>query len=154
MAFYLGFKVTLIKENRICIDFYFQKNYILNVRKNKQLTNKFLKQLVNLLEKQMIINDINYLEATNEEVFGGLHINKDVNIDVEFDLDFDADVDIDVNKDIDADLKSNVNISGNFASALFDVTAIGNNSFAESDVAVTVTGGLSEISGLMTAAVK
>ncbi|AFY52983.1 hypothetical protein Riv7116_0379 [Rivularia sp. PCC 7116] len=102
----------------------------------------------------MIINDINYLEATNEEVFGGLHINKDVNIDVELDLDFDADVDIDVNKDIDVNLDSDVMISGNFASALFDVTAIGNNSFAESDVAVTVTGGLSEISGLLTAAVQ
>ena len=77
-----------------------------------------------------------------------------MNIDVDFDLDFGANVDIDVDKDIDADLKSTVNISGNFASALFDVTAIGNNSFAESDVAVTVTTGLSEISGLMTAAVK
>jgi hypothetical protein len=101
----------------------------------------------------MIINDINYLEATNEEVFGGIHVSKDVNIEVDVALDFSADVDIDVNKDYDVDLNSTVKISGNFASALFDVTAIGNNSFAESDVAVTVTGGLSEISGLLTAAV-
>ncbi len=101
----------------------------------------------------MIINDINYLEATNEEVFGGIHVSKDVNIDVSLDLDFSANVDIDVDKDYDVKLDSTVTISGNFASALFDVTAIGNNSFAESDVAVTVTGGLSEISGLLTAAV-
>ena len=101
----------------------------------------------------MIINDINYLEATNEEVVGGIHNNKDVMIDVDLDLDFGADVDIDVNKDVDVKLDSDVDISGNFASALFDVTAIGNNSFAESDVAVTVTGNLAEVSGLLTAAV-
>ncbi len=103
----------------------------------------------------MIINDLSYLETIEETVVGGVGIgvNKNVNIDLDVDQDFDVDVDINVNKDIDANLDSDVDIDGNFASLTFDVTAIGNNSFAEADVAVTVTGNLSEVGGTLIAGV-
>ncbi len=102
----------------------------------------------------MIINDLNYLEVTNEEVIGGgVYVDKDVDIDVDFDKDFDFNVDIDVDKDVDATLDSTVNISGNFASAEGDATAIGDNGFAELTLNVVVTDDLAEASGLAIAAV-
>lgn len=102
----------------------------------------------------MIINDINYLEATNEEVFGGMvSVDKDVSIDYEANFDFEVDVNVDIVKDIDVTLDSTVNITGNFANLIFDVTAIGNNSLAEADVSATVTGGLAEVGGTLIAAV-
>ncbi|MEO1431492.1 MAG: hypothetical protein AAFV71_21025 [Cyanobacteria bacterium J06633_8] len=99
----------------------------------------------------MIISDINYLEATNEEVVGGFHKTVDISVDVDFD--FDVDVDVDVNKQYDIDLDSDLSIEGNFAELVFDVTASGSNTYAEADVSVLATGGLSEIGGIMTAAV-
>ena len=52
----------------------------------------------------MIINDINYLEATNEEVFGGY--SKNFSFDVEGDLDLDIDVDLDFTKNVDIDVNA------------------------------------------------
>ncbi|WP_088243972.1 hypothetical protein [Calothrix rhizosoleniae] len=105
----------------------------------------------------MIINDLNYLEVTNEEVVGGsydyAYVDKYVDIDVDFDKDFDFDVNIDVDKDIDATLDSTVTIDGNFASAEGDATAIGDNGFAELTLNVVVTDDLAEASGLAIAAV-
>lgn len=102
----------------------------------------------------MIISDLNYLEVTSEEVVGGsVSVDKDVDISVDFDKEFDFDVDIDVTKNIDASLTSTVDISGNFASVEFDSTAIGNNSFSEATINVLATDDLSEVSGLVIAAV-
>ncbi|NJK38892.1 MAG: hypothetical protein HC835_01010 [Oscillatoriales cyanobacterium RM2_1_1] len=102
----------------------------------------------------MIISDLNYLEVAQEPVVGGVFVAKFVDISVDVDQDFNVNIDVDVNKDIDATLDSNVDISGNFASLTFDVTAIGNNSFAEGDVSVIVTGDLSEVSGTLIAGVQ
>ncbi|MDJ0621157.1 MAG: hypothetical protein QNJ63_31210 [Calothrix sp. MO_192.B10] len=104
----------------------------------------------------MIINDLNYLEVSNEEVVGGYYggsAEKDVDIDLDVDQDFDVDVDVDIDKNVDIDATSTVDITGNFGSLTFDATAIGNNGFAEADVALTVTGGLVEAGGTLTAGV-
>ena len=58
----------------------------------------------------MIINDINYLETTNEEVIGGY--SKDFSFNVEGDLDLDIDVDLDFDKDVKIDVNAQTDISG------------------------------------------
>ncbi|MEO1376145.1 MAG: hypothetical protein AAFW70_17900 [Cyanobacteria bacterium J06635_10] len=64
----------------------------------------------------MIINDLNYLKATNEEVFGGYY--GDFSFNVEGDLDLDIDVDLDFDKNVDIDINaiaSGIIVSGNTA---------------------------------------
>ncbi|NEO99148.1 MAG: hypothetical protein F6K58_10780 [Symploca sp. SIO2E9] len=105
----------------------------------------------------MIISDLSYLEVVEESNvvggYGGVNVTKDVDIEVDVDLNFDANVDVDIDKDIDVNLDSTVDITGNFAQVIGDVTAIGNDSFAEIDFAVTVTDGLAEASVVATGAV-
>lgn len=104
----------------------------------------------------MIISDLSYLEVVEESnVVGasGVYVNKDVNIDVNVNQDFDSDVYLDVDKDVYIDFDSYVNISGNFGSVIGDATAIGDNSVAEIDFAVTVTDDLAEASVTAIAAV-
>lgn len=99
----------------------------------------------------MIINDLNYLEVTNEEVVGGYYANaaKDVDIDLDVDQDFDVDVDVDVDKNAVLDFDSTVTAVGNAGSLTFDVTVIGDNGFGEADVALTITDGLVEAGGTL-----
>lgn len=74
----------------------------------------------------MIINDINYLEVTNEEVFGGKGIN--INSAFKLNKDVDAKVRIDekFNKTVNLDLG---NLKGNGAEVLGSADAQGNNTF-------------------------
>lgn len=106
----------------------------------------------------MIISDLNYLEEVNQEnaVVGGagiITVDKDVSFSTTVEQTFDVDVDVNIDKDINANLDSAVNITGNFASLTFDVTASGNNSFTEGDFSIVTTGNLSELSGTFTSAV-
>jgi len=99
----------------------------------------------------MIINDLNYLEVTNEEVIGGYYASAyksaDINLDVE--QDFDVDVDVDIDKNVDIDFNSDVDASGNAGSLTFDVTVIGDNGFGEADVSLTITDNLVEAGGTL-----
>ncbi|MGF1677421.1 MAG: hypothetical protein ACFCUV_27585 [Rivularia sp. (in: cyanobacteria)] len=74
----------------------------------------------------MIINDINYLEVTNEEVFGGKGIN--INSAFKLNKDVDAKVRIDekFNKTVNLDLRD---LKGNGAEVLGSADAQGNNTF-------------------------
>ncbi len=75
----------------------------------------------------MIINDINYLEVTNEEVFGG----KGINIDSTFKLNKDVDAKVNVNesfvKKVNLDLSG---LNGNGAEVLGSADAQGKNTFS------------------------
>ncbi len=95
----------------------------------------------------MIINDINYLEVSNEEIFGGVavSVSKNAEIDVDVDVDFDFDVDLDIDKDVKIDADSTVTATGNFGSIEIEATVIGNNGFAETTQALVVTGDLVEL---------
>ncbi|MDJ0796772.1 MAG: hypothetical protein QNJ51_08020 [Calothrix sp. MO_167.B12] len=106
--------------------------------------------------KPMIINDLNYLEISNEEVVGGYYdayANKDADIDLDVDQDFDVDIDLDIDKNVTIDADSTVDATGNFGSLTFDVTVIGNNGFGEADVALTITDGLVEAGGTLSGGV-
>ena len=101
----------------------------------------------------MIISDINYLEATNEEVIGGLSVSKNADIDVTADFDLDFDINLDIDKDVDATLDSTVSITGNFGSSETELTVIGNNGFGEATDVVVITGNLVEITKSVVGAV-
>ncbi|MGB3638682.1 MAG: hypothetical protein WBA39_14070 [Rivularia sp. (in: cyanobacteria)] len=89
----------------------------------------------------MIINDINYLEATNEEVFGG----KGINIDSTFKLDKDVTANVDVNetfkKTVDLDLSG---LDGNGAEVLGSADAQGKNTFTSIIFGTQTEPGVSE----------
>jgi hypothetical protein len=78
----------------------------------------------------MIINDLNYLETVSEEVVGGFTATKNVAIKVN------------VNEvvSIKKNVASNVDISGNLATAESGATALGNNTLAESFAFTNTTG--------------
>ncbi len=79
--------------------------------------------------------------------------SKNLNIDVNTELDTEVDIDIDKDLDVDLNFDSDVDISGNLANLTFDVTAIGDNSFAEADVSVFTNPNVAEVSGSFVAAV-
>ena len=92
----------------------------------------------------MIINDINYLEATNEEVFGGY--SKNFSFDVEGDLDLDIDVDLDFTKNVDIDVNASASgVIGNTAFFVGEATALGNNGTSELNVVLFTAGGVAEV---------
>ena len=103
----------------------------------------------------MLINDLSYCEVIEENVVGGsgFRFSKNVDLNTDVDLDFDADVNLDVDKDVDVSANSAVNVSGNFGSLEFDVTADGNNGFGEASVSLFVGEDLVEASGVLVAAV-
>ena len=74
----------------------------------------------------MIINDINYLEVTNEEVFGG----KGININSRFKLDKDVSANVNINekfnKEVNLDLDD---LNGNGSEVLGTADAQGKNTF-------------------------
>lgn len=79
--------------------------------------------------------------------------SKNLNINVDTELDTEVDIDIDKDLSVDLNFDSDVDISGNLANLTFDVTAIGDNSFAEADTSVVVTSNLTEVSGTFVAGV-
>jgi hypothetical protein len=81
--------------------------------------------------------------------------DKDLEINVDIDFKLDADINVDVYKDIDikADVDWKVEGEGNFADALIDVQAIGEDTFVEVDLVVLTTDGLSSVSGYFSSAV-
>ncbi|MGB6295838.1 MAG: hypothetical protein WBF90_06585 [Rivularia sp. (in: cyanobacteria)] len=89
----------------------------------------------------MIINDINYLEATNEEVFGG----KGININSKFNLDkkVNAKVRIDEEfiKKVDLDLDG---LDGNGSEVLGSADALGKNTFTSIIFGTQTEPGVSE----------
>ncbi|MGB3755545.1 MAG: hypothetical protein WBA07_04130 [Rivularia sp. (in: cyanobacteria)] len=89
----------------------------------------------------MIINDINYLEVTNEEVFGG----KGINIDSTFKLNKDVDANVNVNetfkKTVNLDLSG---LDGNGAEVLGSADAQGKNTFTSIIFGTQTEPGVSE----------
>lgn len=75
----------------------------------------------------------------------------DTNLNVEFDSD--VNIELDIDKDVDINSDSLVNVTGNFGSLTFDVTAAGDNGFAEASVSVFVGDNLVESSGSLVAGV-
>ena len=69
----------------------------------------------------------------------------DTNLNVEFDSD--VNIDLDLNKNVEINSDSLVDVTGNFGSLEFDVTAAGENGFAEASASVFVGPNLVEISG-------
>lgn len=89
----------------------------------------------------MIINDINYLEVTNEEVFGG----KGININSRFRLNKNVNANVDVNekfnKEVDLDLDG---LDGNGAEVLGSSDAVGKNTFTTIIFGTQTEPGISE----------
>jgi len=72
------------------------------------------------------VSDINYLEATNEEVFGGAGIN----INSAFKLNKDVKANVDVNEKFNKEFNTNVDgLDGNVAEVLGSADAQGDNTF-------------------------
>ncbi len=89
----------------------------------------------------MIINDINYLEATNEEVFGG----KGININSAFKLDKDVDANVNVNEAFKKTVDLNLGgLVGNGAEVLGSADAQGNNTFTSIIFGTQTEDGVSE----------
>ena len=82
-----------------------------------------------------------------------LEVTKNTEIDVATELNTNVDVALDQDQSVDLDFDSTVDIDGNLANLNFDVTGIGDNSTAESNVSVVVTDNLSEVSGSLSAGV-
>ena len=74
----------------------------------------------------MIINDINYLEVTNEEVFGGKGININSAFQLNKNVNANVNVDETFNKAVNLDLGG---LEGNGAEVLGSSDAQGNNTF-------------------------
>lgn len=89
----------------------------------------------------MIINDINYLEVTNEEVFGG----KGININSAFALNKNVNANVNVNetfnKKVNLDLGG---LKGNGAEVLGSADAQGNNTFTSIIFGTQTEDGVSE----------
>lgn len=89
----------------------------------------------------MIINDINYLEVTNEEVFGG----KGININSKFKLNKKVNADVNINekfnKEVNLDLDD---LDGNGAEVLGSADAQGKNTFTSIIFGTQTESGVSE----------
>jgi hypothetical protein len=114
------------------------------------------KKQTNLRRKTMIISDLAYLEVVTEEVFGGSGVkaSKRVNLNTKVNQVFKVNIDIDAKKDIKSDIDSKVDVKGYAAITVFDNTAIGPNTYVESNVSNIAKVGLSESSGSLFAAVS
>ncbi|MDJ0674261.1 MAG: hypothetical protein QNJ36_02475 [Calothrix sp. MO_167.B42] len=86
----------------------------------------------------MIINDLNYLEVTNEEIIGGGGVTFNSNLELDKDLDVDVDVDVEVN------ISGYADAVGNTATATASADALGNNTVSQSDAWTQTTDGSSE----------
>ena len=94
----------------------------------------------------MIINDINYLETTNEEVIGGHGYSKDFSFDIDGSLNLDIDVDLDFTKNVDIDVNADASgVIGNTAFFVGEATALGNNGTSELNVVLFTAGGVAEV---------
>jgi hypothetical protein len=99
----------------------------------------------------MFINDLNYLEDVAVNVTGGL--GKTVSLNTGVNQTFNVDIDITKSVSVTSSISSRPTISGNVALTVFDASAIGTNSFTQSDVTATaIAGTLSESSGTLMAA--
>ncbi|MDJ0732526.1 MAG: hypothetical protein QNJ47_00315 [Nostocaceae cyanobacterium] len=104
----------------------------------------------------MIISDINYIQSTNEEVFGGYSFyysaKKEQKVEAEFD--FDSKVDKDKYVDVYIDVYADLDIKGNYAEVGYEIEAIGKDTIAEHDFALlAVENKLSSAAGNAIAAV-
>ena len=89
----------------------------------------------------MIINDINYLEVTNEEVFGGKGININSKFKLNKDVDAKVRVDEEFNKKVNLDLSG---LNGNGAEVLGSSDAQGKNTFTSIIFGTQTENGVSE----------
>ncbi|MBW4666323.1 MAG: hypothetical protein KME60_02480 [Cyanomargarita calcarea GSE-NOS-MK-12-04C] len=89
----------------------------------------------------MIINDINYLETSNEEVFGG----KGIDINSKFKLDKDVKANVDVKEKFDKAVKLDLkDLKGYGAEVLGTADASGDNTFTSIIFGVQTDPGKSE----------
>ena len=89
----------------------------------------------------MIINDINYLEVTNEEVFGGKGININSAFQLNKNVNANVNVDETFKKTVDLDLGG---LEGNGAEVLGSADAQGNNTFTSIIFGTQTEDGVSE----------
>ena len=89
----------------------------------------------------MIINDINYLEVTNEEVFGGKGININSAFQLNKNVNANVNVDETFNKAVNLDLGG---LEGNGAEVLGSADAQGNNTFTSIIFGTQTEDGVSE----------
>jgi hypothetical protein len=74
----------------------------------------------------MIISDLNYLENTSEEIFGG----RGININSQFNLDKRVNANVNVNENFNKTFSANLGgLNGNVAEVLGTADAQGNNTF-------------------------
>ncbi|MEM7725133.1 MAG: hypothetical protein AAF208_02020 [Cyanobacteria bacterium P01_A01_bin.45] len=104
----------------------------------------------------MIISDLNYLETSTEEVLGGnFNFKKNIASNVKTDVEFDFDSEFDKDVDIDANIDAKANVQGNITNVLFDVEAVGKDTFVEAEVSVlSVENELSSAAGSFTSVVN
>ncbi len=112
----------------------------------------------------MIISDLSYCEDVELEtrIVGGMMFfdkvdsftfDKDVNLDVSTALDINTDINAEFDLNVWGIMWSNVDVTGNFGSLEFDLTAAGDNSVAEANTSLLVTDNLVEASGSLFGAV-
>jgi pyruvate/2-oxoacid:ferredoxin oxidoreductase beta subunit len=100
----------------------------------------------------MNIFDLNYLEVATEEVVGGTG-TKDVSLATSVKQKYAADVVIQAKKDIKSMIAAETKVKGNSAINFYENTALGANTYTESNVSnTTIAGKLSESSGLLISA--
>ncbi|MEM9925014.1 MAG: hypothetical protein AAF915_14895 [Cyanobacteria bacterium P01_D01_bin.50] len=107
----------------------------------------------------MIINDINYLETSNEEVFGGtwgntVEVKKEVTAIDNTEIDFSATFDVDIFFDKQSNITSTTHLQGNQSILVFANNAIGDGSLAQAELSNNVVQDKGSFqSGALTAAV-
>ncbi|MGB6295830.1 MAG: hypothetical protein WBF90_06540 [Rivularia sp. (in: cyanobacteria)] len=104
----------------------------------------------------MIINDINYLEATNEEVFGGWgnKVSKEAIATDKTNLKFTANFDVFAKFKKTSTISSHTDLEGNQATLAFVNNAIGDGSLVEAELSNNVVQDKGSFqSGLIVAAV-
>ncbi len=102
----------------------------------------------------MIVNDINYLEVSNEEIIGGVVVP--VSEEAEFDLldfDFDFDRELNIDKKIFIDADSTVITRGKLSSIEIDVFTVNEKGFPDHNQNLVVVGALVEVTTVIIAGV-
>jgi hypothetical protein len=109
----------------------------------------------------MIISDLNYLEAANEEIFGGMApkpgftATKTVTTTVSSTVNFNSTSVITQNFNKDGAINFKSNVSGNSATLLFENEAIGSNTLVEGELTqLVIHGQLSSQAGKFVASVN
>jgi hypothetical protein len=101
----------------------------------------------------MIISDLNLLETVEAADIVGGTSSKNVNLQSSVKQNFDVDIKIDAKKNIKSLIEAKSDVKGNSAITVFDNTALGPQSYVETNVSnFTAAGYGSESSGSLFAA--